>query len=71
MKIIVDNLVKRGFYLNCFSFKNVDFVLGCHGCHALLDERNILLHQFYLRLGFVDVPTIDQNDQIILVGKQF
>jgi len=55
MKIITDNLLQRGF----------------HGCHAILDEHNPLLHQYYLRLGFVDVPTIDQNDHCILVGKQF
>ncbi|CAF1317521.1 unnamed protein product [Adineta steineri] len=55
IQILIDNLLKRGF----------------HGCHALLDERNTSLHQFYLRLGFVDVPTIDQNDHTILVGKQF
>ncbi|CAF1144432.1 unnamed protein product [Rotaria sordida] len=55
MKIIIDNLIKR----------------GCNGCHALLDERNPLLHQYYLRLGFVDVPNIEQNDHIILLGKQF
>jgi hypothetical protein len=46
-------------------------VSGCHGCHALLDERNTSLHQLYLRLGFIDVPMIDQANHIILVGKQF
>ncbi|CAM4976801.1 unnamed protein product [Rotaria socialis] len=55
MNMIINNLIKRGF----------------HGCHALLDERYPLLHQFYLRLGFVDLPNIEQNDHIILVGKQF
>ncbi|CAF2104856.1 unnamed protein product [Rotaria magnacalcarata] len=55
MNMIINNLIKRGF----------------HGCHALLDERYPLLHQFYLRLGFVDVSNIEQNDHIILVGKQF
>ena len=43
---------------------------GCHGCHVLLDERNPLLHQYYLRLGFVNIPNIEQNDHIILLGKQ-
>ncbi len=57
MKIIIDNLIKRG----CHG----------HGCHGLLDERNPLLHQYYLRLGFVDIPNIEQNDHMILVGKQF
>ncbi|CAF3441569.1 unnamed protein product [Rotaria sp. Silwood1] len=55
IKIIIDNLIKRGY----------------QGCHALLDERNPLLHQYYLRLGFVDIPNMEQNDHIILVGKQF
>ncbi len=50
-----------------FFFSN----LGCHGCHALLDEQNPLLHQYYLRLGFVDIPNIEQNDHIIIMGKQF
>ncbi|CAF1341997.1 unnamed protein product, partial [Rotaria sordida] len=44
---------------------------GCDGCHALLDERNVALHQFYLYLGFTDIPIIDQNDHIILLGKKF
>ncbi len=75
MKIIIDHLIKRGFnwekkteekYL-LFEF----LYLGCHGCHALLDEKNPLLHQYYLRLGFVDIPNIEQNDHMILVGKQF
>ncbi|CAF4813372.1 unnamed protein product, partial [Rotaria sp. Silwood2] len=55
MKIIIDNLIKQ----------------GCHGCHALLDEKNPLLHQYYLRLCFVDTPNMEQNDHLILVGKQF
>lgn len=51
-----------------FFFAGIDFV-GCHGCHILLDERNLLSHQFYLRLGFVNIPNIEQNDRIILLGK--
>jgi hypothetical protein len=58
-------IVKRKMF-----FLNVS-CLGYHGCHALLDEQNPLLHQYYLRLGFVDVPNIEQNDHMILVGKQF
>lgn len=48
---------------------NILLFLGCHKYQAILDERNPLLHQFYLRLGFIDLPIIDQNDQILLVGK--
>ncbi len=75
MKMIIDKLIKRGLnqqqkkWIICsfYSFSS----LGFHGCHALLDEQNPLLHQYYLRLGFVDIPNIEQNDHIILVGKQF
>jgi hypothetical protein len=41
------------------------------GCHAILDERNPFLHQFYLRLSFVNMPNIEQNDHTIIVGRQF
>ena len=44
---------------------------GCHGCHVLVDEEDTLRHQSYLRLGFVDMSTIDQHDRMILLGKQF
>lgn len=55
MNIIINNLIKRGF----------------NGCHTLIDERNPLLYQYYLRLGFIHIPNIEQNDYIILLGKQF
>ncbi|UJR24030.1 hypothetical protein I4U23_026995 [Adineta vaga] len=44
---------------------------GYHSCHALIDERNSLLYQYYLRLGFISISNIEQNDHMILVGKQF
>lgn len=51
--------------------KNFFNYLGYHGCHALIDERNVSLHQFYLYIGFIDIPTIDQNDHLTLLGKKF
>ncbi|CAF1464001.1 unnamed protein product [Rotaria magnacalcarata] len=55
MKILIKNLSQQGF----------------RGCHTLVDERFTLLHKFYLNLGFIDIPIIDQNNQNILLGKQF
>ncbi|CAF4465062.1 unnamed protein product [Rotaria sp. Silwood2] len=55
MKILSDNLSQQGY----------------SGCHALLDERNVCLHKFYLYLGFTDIANIDQNDHMILLAENF
>ncbi|CAF4591580.1 unnamed protein product [Rotaria sp. Silwood2] len=55
MKILSENLSQQGY----------------GGCHALLDERNVCLHKFYLYLGFTDIANIDQNDHMILLAKRF
>ncbi|CAF1237614.1 unnamed protein product, partial [Adineta ricciae] len=55
MKIISDQLIQQGY----------------RSCHALVDERNCLLYQYYLRLGFLPISTIEQDHHVILVAKQF
>ncbi|CAF1646108.1 unnamed protein product, partial [Adineta ricciae] len=55
IKILTDSLLKRGY----------------NGCHAFIDERHTSLHNLYLRLGFIDIPMIEQQNHLILVGKQF
>ena len=72
MKIIRQNLQKKGFSIGkSFLYLKNDFLLDYNGCHTFIDERNIMLHQFYYRLGFVDIPIMDGNDYFILLGKQF
>ena len=45
------------------------FHLGYLGCHLLLDERQRVVHQYIYRQGFIDIPNIDQNEQILILTK--
>ena len=39
------------------------------GCHALINDEDVLLHQCYSRLGFIDIPTIEETK--IVLSKEF
>ncbi|CAF3167545.1 unnamed protein product [Rotaria sp. Silwood2] len=72
MKIISENLSQQSISkIKILNVLKALLFIGYGGCHALLDERNVCLHKFYLYLGFTDIANIDQNDHMILLAKRF
>ncbi|CAF1059131.1 unnamed protein product, partial [Didymodactylos carnosus] len=43
---------------------------GIQGCHSILSESDCTTHQLYLNVGFLDLSSMDINDQLIIVGKR-